>query len=112
MPFASLELFANELSILRETGVDAVIPRSDAGLEPFHAIYRSETCLPHVRAALETGKRRVDSWFGRVNIRYMAPDEIRPYDPDRLAFLNINTHDELMQAEEIARRNAMPEKPG
>jgi molybdopterin-guanine dinucleotide biosynthesis protein A len=103
MPFASLELFAFELVLLRETGADAVIPHSEAGTEPFHAVYRRETCLPHVRAALENGKRRVDVWFPQVLIRYLEPAEIIAYDPDQRAFLNINTAKELMEAEGIAR---------
>jgi len=103
MPFASLELFAFELALLRETGADAVIPRSEAGTEPFHAVYRRETCLPYIRAAIENGKRRVDAWFPQVFIRYLESTEIIAYDPDQHAFLNINTPDELMEAEEIAR---------
>jgi len=103
MPFASLELFAFVLVVLRESGADAVIPRTKAGTEPFHAIYKREACLPHVRAALEAGKRRVDAWFNAVNIRYLEPEEIQPYDPDGLAFLNINTMKDLSEAERIAR---------
>ena len=103
MPFASLELFAFELALLREIGADAVIPRSDAGTEPFHAVYRRETCLPYIRAAIENGKRRVDAWFPQVFIRYLESTEIIAYDPDQHAFLNINTPDELMEAEGIAR---------
>jgi molybdopterin-guanine dinucleotide biosynthesis protein A len=103
MPFASLELFAFELALLRETGADAVVPRSEAGTEPFHAVYRRETCLPYIRAAIENGKRRVDAWFPQVNIRYLEPAEIITYDPDQHAFLNINTPEELMEAEGIAR---------
>jgi molybdopterin-guanine dinucleotide biosynthesis protein A len=104
MPFASLELFAFELLVLREQNADAVVPRSEAGTEPFHAIYKRETCLPHIQSALEAGKRRVDGWFDTANIRYLAPEEYLPYDPDGLAFLNINEIEELHQAEEIARR--------
>jgi len=104
MPFASLELFAVELVLLRETDADAVIPRSEAGTEPFHAVYRRETCLPHIRAAIEAGKRRVDAWFPQVFIRYLEPAEIITYDPTQHAFLNINTPEELMEAEEIAMK--------
>ncbi|MFZ2098003.1 MAG: molybdenum cofactor guanylyltransferase [Anaerolineales bacterium] len=105
MPFASLELFAVEFALCRETGADAVIPRSEVGTEPFHAIYQRETCLPHVKTALEAGQRRVDAWFSEVIIRYLEAEEILPYDPDRQAFLNINTIEELRQAEEIARQD-------
>jgi len=106
MPFASPELIVVELALLRETGADAVIPRSEAGTEPFHAVYRRETCLPHVRAALESGKRRVDAWFSQVYIRYLEPAEFLPYDPDQHAFLNINTPEELQEAERIAREDS------
>jgi molybdopterin-guanine dinucleotide biosynthesis protein A len=105
MPFASPELMAVEFALLREAEADAVIPRSASGTEPFHAVYRCETCLPHVWSALETGMRRVDSWFSEANICYIEPEEIIPYDPDGLVFLNINTLEELEQAEQIARRD-------
>jgi molybdopterin-guanine dinucleotide biosynthesis protein A len=105
MPFASPELFLAELVTLRETGADALIPRTEGGTEPFHAVYRVESCLPHVRDAIEAGKRRVDAWFERVNIRYVEEEEIILYDPGRLAFFNINTPEELMQAELLAREN-------
>jgi len=109
MPFASLKLFAAELALLRETGADAVVPRSAGGTEPFHAVYRRETCLPFVKAALDDGKRRVDAWFSQVNIRYLTPSETLPYDPDQLAFLNINTPEELREAERLARVNGSDE---
>jgi molybdopterin-guanine dinucleotide biosynthesis protein A len=112
MPFASPELFAVQLAILRETGADAVIPRSEAGTEPFHAVYRCDTCLTHVRAALDAGKRRVDAWFSQVNIRYLAPPEYLPYDPDQRAFLNINTLEELKEAERIANQEDAPAHSG
>jgi molybdopterin-guanine dinucleotide biosynthesis protein A len=106
MPFASPELFAVELAMLRETGVDGVIPRGEAGTEPFHAVYRCDTCLTYIRSALDAGRRRVDAWFSQVNIRYLAPAEYLPYDPDQLAFLNINTLEELNEAEKIANQLA------
>lgn len=103
MPFASLEILALELILLQETGADAVIPRSSAGVEPFHAVYRRETCLSQVHAALQAGKRRVDAWFSDVHIRYLEPEEMLPYDPEKLAFMNINTPEDLQEAEKIAR---------
>ena len=104
MPFASPEMLAFELLVLREQNADAVVPRTEAGTEPFHAFYKRETCLPHIQSALEAGRRRVDAWFDEVNICYLAPEEYMPYDPDGLAFLNINVIEELNQAEEIARK--------
>jgi molybdopterin-guanine dinucleotide biosynthesis protein A len=102
MPFASAKLFAYELLVLREADADGVVPHPGEGIEPFHAIYKRETCLPHALAALRAEKRRVDSWFNEVNIYYLNPDDIQPYDPDGLAFLNVNTIEELEAAERIA----------
>ena len=103
MPFASPELFLAELALLRETGADAVVPRLEQGLETFHAVYRAETCLPHVRKAVEAGLKRADAWFPEVNTRYLTAGEIHPFDPDSLAFMNINTPEELKLAEDLAK---------
>ncbi len=106
MPFASPELFAYELATIREAGADVVMPRSQVGTEPFHAVYCRDTCLPHVWRALEAGKRRVDAWFKEVNIRYLKASEVEKYSPQGLAFLNINTMAELQAAVELAREES------
>lgn len=102
MPFASSELLAYEYSLLRQEEVDAVVPRSASGIEPFHAVYRRQTCLPHIYTALQAGMRRADAWFDQVSIRYLEAEELRAHDPEQLAFLNINTPEELREAERIA----------
>jgi molybdopterin-guanine dinucleotide biosynthesis protein A len=102
MPFASPAMLAYQLDLIQKAVVDAVIPRNPQGLEPFHAIYRQEACLPFIKAALEVGKRRVDAWFDQGNIRYLTPEEITRYDPRGLAFLNVNTPQELAAALQMA----------
>lgn len=112
MPFANLAIFALEFFLLKQGGSDAVVPRSEDGTEPFHAIYRRETCLPYIQDALEAGMRRVDSWFAQVTIRYLEPAEYLAYDPDQLAFLNINKPEEMQEAEEIARYESTLDNSG
>jgi GTP:adenosylcobinamide-phosphate guanylyltransferase len=102
MPFVNADLLAVELALLNQTGADLVIPRTPGGLEPFHAVYRRETCLPHVQAALEAGKRRVDAWFANVNVCAIPEESIRRLNPQSLAFLNVNTPEELAAAEKLA----------
>lgn len=109
MPFVSLELLSAEAKILVEEGADIVIPRSgesaaSLGLEPLHAVYRKETCLPAVLAALEAGERKMISWLPQVKVRVMEADEVRQYDPQVRAFLNVNTPEEFSQAELMARQ--------
>ena len=45
----------------------------------------------------------MDAWFERANVRILLPEEIQLYDPQNLAFMNVNTPDELQQVEQIAR---------
>jgi molybdopterin-guanine dinucleotide biosynthesis protein A len=103
LPFASPDLLAAAHRLLLSTGAGAVVPRTLKGTEPFHAVYRPAACLPAVRAALDAGKWRVDAWFPQAQVRFMLPDEWAPFDPHGLAFLNVNTPEELQEAEERAR---------
>lgn len=103
MPFINPALLAAERDLLFNNQVDAVIPRLEQGIEPFHAVYRRETCLPAIKASIDAGKWRVDSWFPQISIRYLLPQDILPFDPYQLAFINLNTPDELLEAEKRAR---------
>jgi molybdopterin-guanine dinucleotide biosynthesis protein A len=104
MPFASPLLLQAERHLLLATGSDAVIPQTEGGTEPFHAVYRREVCLPAIQAAIAADRWRVDAWFPQVKLRLMLPEEVRLFDPQGIAFGNVNTPQELAQAEELARR--------
>jgi molybdopterin-guanine dinucleotide biosynthesis protein A len=105
MPFVSASLLSALQDRLLESRGDLAIPRSPEGLEPFHAVYRRESCLPLVKASLEAGLRRVDSWFAGAQIEYFMPEEVGRYDPCGIAFFNVNTPADLQRAEQIAREN-------
>jgi molybdenum cofactor guanylyltransferase len=102
MPFASPPLLEAASKLLMEEEVDVVIPKSDEGYEPLHALYRRETCLPAIEAAIDADQWKVIAWFPHVKIRVLTPDEIRQYDPAGLAFWNVNTPEEFSKAETIA----------
>ncbi len=102
MPFVSAALLAAGRDLLLETPADAVIPQTPNGLEPFHAVYRRETCLPMVEAALQTGQWRADAWYAAAQIHYLTPEETAPLDPNDLAFLNVNTPADLETALRLA----------
>jgi molybdopterin-guanine dinucleotide biosynthesis protein A len=103
MPFASLDLFELEREKLLVDAVDAVVPQSSEGFEPFHAIYRCETCLPAVQSALEAGEKRLISWFPQVKVSFLSPREVLERDPSGYTFININTPDEAQSAEKLAQ---------
>ncbi len=98
MPFVNPELLRSEMGLLQSSGADLVIPQLEGGLEPFHAVYRKESCLPEIEWALAADKWRVDSWFSRVRVYRMPEEEIRKLDPNLRSFWNINTPEELEQA--------------
>ena len=103
MPFVSPELLAFQTRLLQDETVDLAIPLLPDGYEPLHAIYRRETCLPPVKWALDNDQWKLISWFSKVRVRALSPDECQQYDPQNLAFSNVNTPEELASAELIAR---------
>ena len=103
MPFASPTLFEYECELLSKAGADVVIPSTPDGLEPLHAVYRRETCLPVIQSALEAGKLKLVGWLPEVSVRIVLPEEAARFDPQGLAFWNLNTPEEFRQAEERAR---------
>jgi molybdopterin-guanine dinucleotide biosynthesis protein A len=102
MPFVNTSLLMALRDELLRGNWDAVIPDSAQGPEPFHAVYRPATCLPPIAAALQADKWRVDAWFGDVRLKRFTSEEIAVYDPQRLAFYNVNTPDEWKEAERLA----------
>lgn len=104
MPFASRELFEYQLKQLINGASDGILPFSRQGLEPLHAVYRRETCLPAIRSTLEQGERKLISWFPQVNIQTLCVEQTAMFDPLNRVFLNVNTPLELQQAEDLARQ--------
>jgi molybdopterin-guanine dinucleotide biosynthesis protein A len=103
MPFASSKLIQAGSRLLVEEGADVVIAKSDEGYEPLHAVYRRETCLPAIEAAIDADQWKVIAWFPQVKVRLLTPEEIQGYDPQGLAFWNVNTPEEFAEAERISR---------
>jgi molybdopterin-guanine dinucleotide biosynthesis protein A len=103
MPFASLDLFEYERTLADRENVDAVIPRGQHGAEPLHALYRCETCLPAIRSALAANEWKMTGWLPTIMVRYVLPAEIAEIDPAGLAFWNLNTPEEFIQAERRAK---------
>jgi len=102
MPFASKTFFEGALSLMVREEADVVIAKTDEGYEPFHALYRRETCLPAIESAIDSDQWKVISWFSKVKVRTLNPDEVRLFDPSGLCFWNLNTPEEFLEAEKLA----------
>jgi molybdopterin-guanine dinucleotide biosynthesis protein A len=104
MPFASLALIETANRLLVQEVADVVIPNSGGGLEPMHAVYRRETCIPAIEAAIQADWWKLISWFPQVKVRILQPDEVKLHDPSGLAFWNLNTPEEFAEAEKTAKQ--------
>ncbi|PKN83340.1 MAG: molybdenum cofactor guanylyltransferase [Chloroflexi bacterium HGW-Chloroflexi-8] len=103
MPFASTQLIQYELEVIKTLDCDVVIPETENGLEPMHALYRRETCLPNIEAAIANNERRLISWFPGMKIETISTAVLRKIDPQLRMFLNINTPEDLESAERLAK---------
>jgi len=92
---------------------DAVVPVVAAGREPLCAVY-ARRCLPAIKRALASGRRRVDSFYGDVQVRWIGETELAQFGPPERLLFNVNTPDDLAQAQQmIASRkgDSFPEGP-
>ena len=103
MPFVNADILAQAIEKLQANDVDVVIPQTEKGYEPFHAVYRRETCLSAVQSALHSGERRLISWFPKVKVTPISETELYQYDPQRIAFRNLNTREDFLNAEVLAQ---------
>lgn len=104
MPLLSTPLLTAMLARPRE--YDALVPRTPSpgsarnnlDVEPLHAIY-GKACLGPMRESLEAGRLKIASFFPAVRVAILEPNEIAPYDPRGLSFLNINTVEQMADAQ-------------
>jgi molybdopterin-guanine dinucleotide biosynthesis protein A len=102
MPFASAPLLVAAAKFLEQEQVDVVIAETAEGFEPLHAVYRRETCLAAVESAIAADQWRMISWFSKVKVRKLTHEELQQFDPEGLAFWNLNTPEEFSEAERRA----------
>lgn len=105
MPFASPQLITAAANILAQEEADVVIAQTFEGFEPLHAVYRRETCIPAIESAIADDQWRMITWFPKVKVRTLTSEEVARYDPDGLAFSNVNTPEEFAEAERRAQSN-------
>ena len=108
MPFASASLLEAAARLLVQEEADVVIPKTDEGYEPFHAVYRRATCVPAIQSAIQADRWKVIAWFPSVKVRELTMGEVTRLDPSGLAFWNVNTPEEFAEAERLARLSDYP----
>lgn len=100
MPFLNKELISFLMSLAPK--YDIVIPKTEDGLQPLHAIY-SQKCLPHMENLLRQGNLKIIDFFHLVRKREVLTNELIPFDPLLKSFFNVNTPADLARAKELTQ---------
>jgi molybdopterin-guanine dinucleotide biosynthesis protein A len=96
MPFLRAALLRYLMAQMAD--YDVVVPDVLGELQTLHAIY-SKACLQPIERRLETNRLRIVGFFPDVRVRTVTASELEPYDPELLAFQNLNTPEEFQAAE-------------
>jgi len=99
MPFLHPEVV--RLVVARAGEGDVVIPRVGEQYETMHAAY-GKACLPHIEERLRAGRLKIVGFFDRVRVVEIGEAEIARFRDPTVAFMNVNTPDELERARALA----------
>jgi len=94
MPFLNSGLIRYLTSVRH--GFDVVVPTFSGKFEALHAIY-TKNCLKEIEKLINGGIYQTIQLFQSVNVRFVAEDEIRRFDPELSSFSNINKPEELQK---------------
>lgn len=100
MIFASPRLVVAEAIAIKESKSDIVVPVNKHGFEPFHALYRKETCLPAIEELVSSGHKRAQAFFDAMKVRNFTQTEVLRAEPRGGCFINANTPEELAAIED------------
>ncbi len=95
MPGALSSVFERLTLRLVESGADACLLATPAGLEPLHAVYRTSV-LPAVRASVERGERRLIAFHPGIRVATLGTWELEPAERD--CARNVNRPEEFLAA--------------
>ena len=92
MPFIDPAVIRH-LCQLQQSGYDAVVPFSEGGQEPLHAVYTS-ACKEIFESAIRQGERKILDILAQMNTRLVPYEEIKGVNGSKTSFLNVNTPEE------------------
>jgi molybdopterin-guanine dinucleotide biosynthesis protein A len=101
MPFIHREVA--RMVVDRAAEGDVVIPRVGEQLETMHATY-AKACLPHIEARLLERRLKIVGFFESVHVVEVGEAEVARYRAPDVAFMNVNTPEELARARALAAR--------
>jgi len=101
MPFVNPILLEYMIVLSNSETFDVIVPRVEGYPEGLHAIY-GKACMEVIRSKLDADQLKVIGFYADVRVRYLDEVEYTPLDPKGLSFRNINTPDELREAQSFS----------
>jgi len=100
-PFLKKELVETVLDNL-EPEIDLVIPQTTAGFEPLCAAY-SQRCLKAAEEHIRQNKFKIQLALSEKRVKKIPEEVLRKKDPEFLSFFNVNSPEDLLRAEQLAK---------
>lgn len=97
MPFVNRLLLEYQLTLVPKA--DVIVPEWRGNYQTMHAVYARKKVLRAVEQVLEEGERRMISFYPHVKVYSVSPEEVAEYDPKGRSFFNVNTPEDLADAE-------------
>jgi len=95
MPFFNSEFISYMVSRIGK--YDIVVPETEKGPQPLHAIY-SRKCLNRIKTLIAEDRLKVTGFYKGFRTLSIPTKEIARYDPESRMFLNVNTPEDLKGA--------------
>jgi molybdopterin-guanine dinucleotide biosynthesis protein A len=97
LPYLSAEWIGWLLSRALHSRGEAVVPRTERGIEPLAAVYRRD-CNDMVAGALARGVRKVSDAIAELRVDFVYPREWRKIDASGLILRNMNAPGDYEEA--------------
>jgi molybdenum cofactor guanylyltransferase len=101
MPFINIGLLKYMIDMPRD--YDALLPMVGEKSEQLHSIY-SKKCLPVIEKNLQAGHLKITGLLADISVKYVPEDIINRYDPEHHSFFNVNTQEQLTEAQNILEK--------
>ncbi len=99
MPFINTDLLLYMVEQCRDD-IDIVVPRVAGYPQGLHAIYK-KTCIAPIAEQLAANRLKIIRFYDQMRVRYLDEADCAPYDPLARSFANLNTPEELAEAERL-----------
>jgi molybdopterin-guanine dinucleotide biosynthesis protein A len=106
LPFVTRELLDRLIAEMMPDD-DVVMPRSERGLEPLCAVYRTRAA-PVLRARIDRGALQMSALTRELRVHELGPEAVAAYDLEGRLFVNVNTPHDYVRARTWVEGNSEP----